>query len=304
MRKKYTILPVLAAALLLSFSAACGSDQTAQEETDTKPESEVSMIQSVNTSHGEMRYFRFGNEQGKPFVILPGLSLKSVMCASEAVAGAYALLAEEYDMYLIDRITEFPEGYDVYTMAMDTLEAFDQLGLKDVTVMGVSQGGMMAQIMASEKPELFSHLVLCSTTPSAETFNPEAFDEWQALAEKKDAAGLTESFGRYVYTPEFFEQFKDAILAQAEGVTDLDFSNFLISVKGTRSFDARERLGAVTCPVFVLGAGEDMVVGAQGARDLMDLLHCDGYIYEGKGHGVYDEAPDYLSRIKEFLDQN
>ena len=170
--------------------------------------------------------------------------------------------------------------------------------------MGVSQGGMMAQLMVSEKPELFSHLVLCSTTPSADTFNPEAFDEWQSLAEKKDAAALTESFGRYVYTPAFFEQFRDAILAQAEGVTDLDFQNFLISVKGTRSFDARERLGAVTCPAFVLGAGEDMVVGVQGARDLMDLLRCDGYIYEGKGHGVYDEAPDYLSRIKEFLDQN
>ena len=262
------------------------------------------MIQTLTTPHGEMHYFRFGNPEGKPYVILPGLSLKSVMGAADAVAGAYALLAEDYDMYLFDRITQYPDDYDIYGMAEDTIAAFDQLGLKDISVMGVSQGGMIAQIIAVQKPELISHLILCSTSPCIASGNSEALAEWQAFAEKKDASGLVESFGRYVYTPEFFEQFKDAILAQAEDVTDEEFRNFLISLNGMKDFDIRDQLGAVTCPAFVLGAGEDRVLGVQASRDLMDLLHCDGYIYEGKGHGVYDEAPDYLSRVKEFLDKH
>ena len=262
------------------------------------------MIQTLTTPHGKMQYFRFGNPKGKPYVILPGLSLKSVMGAADAVAGAYAMLAEDYDMYLFDRITQYPDDYDIYGMAEDTIAAFDQLDLKDISVMGVSQGGMIAQIIAVQKPELISHLILCSTSPYIASGNSEAFAEWKAFAEKKDASGLVESFGRYVYTPEFFEQFKDAILAQAEGVTDEEFRNFLISLNGMKDFDIRDQLGAVTCPAFVLGAGEDRVLGVQASRDLMDLLHCDGYIYEGKGHGVYDEAPDYLSRIKEFLDKH
>ena len=87
-------------------------------------------------------------------------------------------------------------------------------------------------------------------------------------------------------------------------MTDDEFRNFLISLNGMKDFDIRDQLDAVTCPAFVLGAGEDRVLGVQASRDLMDLLHCDGYIYEGKGHGVYDEAPDYLSRVKEFLDKH
>lgn len=296
------LLSVAAAALVLGSLSACRTAPA--EEPKPEPENEVSMIQTLTTPHGEMQYFRFGNPEGKPYVILPGLSLKSVMGAADAVAGAYAMLAEDYDMYLFDRITQYPDDYDIYGMAEDTIAAFDQLGLKDISVMGVSQGGMIAQIIAVQKPELISHLILCSTSPYIASGNAEAFAEWKAFAEKKDAAGLVESFGRYVYTPEFFEQFKDAILAQAEGVTDDEFRNFLISLNGMKDFDIRDQLGAVTCPTFVLGAGEDRVLGVQASKDLMDLLHCDGYIYEGKGHGVYDEAPDYLSRIKEFLDKH
>ncbi len=259
------------------------------------------MIQSVQTKHGEMKYVRFGNPEGPSFVILPGLSLTGVTGAGEAIAAAYAELAEDYDMILFDRITEFPAGYDLFTMADDAYEALELAGIEHPVLMGVSQGGMLAQLIAVNHPEAVSALILCSTVPSMKGVDPAAFDEWQRLAEARDAAGLAESFGRYVYTPEFFEQYKEPILAQGQGVTELDFRNFLISLAATRDFDVSDRLGAVTCPSFVLGAGEDRVLGVRGSYDLMELLGCEGYIYEGKGHGVYDEAPDYRSRIKTFL---
>ena len=63
-------------------------------------------------------------------------------------------------------------------------------------------------------------------------------------------------------------------------------------------------MSVITCPVFVLGAGEDQVVGVQASRDIAEKLGCEIYVYEGYGHGVYDEAPDYLSRIQSFLKEN
>ena len=46
---------------------------------------------------------------------------------------------------------------------------------------------------------------------------------------------------------------------------------------------------------------DDRVLGAQASVDLAEALNCPCYIYEGYGHGVYDEAPDYLARISAFL---
>ena len=36
---------------------------------------------------------------------------------------------------------------------------------------------------------------------------------------------------------------------------------------------------------------------------MAEKLNCEYYIYEGYGHGVFDEAPDYRSRTKEFIDR-
>ena len=52
----------------------------------------------------------------------------------------------------------------------------------------------------------------------------------------------------------------------------------------------------------MIAASDDRVLGAQ-VYDLIYQLQCESFIYEGYGHGVYDEAPDYLTHIKEFLDK-
>ena len=82
-------------------------------------------IETVKTAEFEMQYFRFGTG-ARPFVILPGLSVQSVMGAAEAVAGAYADFAEDYTVYVFDRRSELPETYSVYQMGLDTL--YNRLG--------------------------------------------------------------------------------------------------------------------------------------------------------------------------------
>lgn len=295
-RRKGTVL--LAAIAAASLFACSGKNEAAPAEEESS-----SLVRTLKTSQGDMRYIRFGNPEGDPFVILPGVSLRSVMNSAEAIKDAYDLFAEDYDVYVFDRLSVFPEGYDVNAMAASALEAIDQLSLSDVTLMGVSQGGMMAMIMASSAPEKIEALVLCSTAASLKYADPAVFEEWTRLAEEKNGTGLMESFGRYVYTPDFFNTYKDVIIAQGNDVSDLEFKNFLISMKGMEGFDITDRLSRISCPVFVLGAGEDKVLGAQASVDLMNTLGCEGYIYEGKGHGVFDEAPDYRPRIKEFLDR-
>ena len=94
------------------------------------------------------------------------------------------------------------------------------------------------------------------------------------------------------------------VLALGDGVTEQEYKNFVISLEGTEGFDCYEQLKDIRCPVLVIGASEDRVLGVQAAYDIIESLQCESFIYEGYGHGVYDEAPDYLTHIKAFLDEH
>jgi len=293
--------------LILSMFIITGCATDKKEESGTEEQGEEvmeeSLVKSVDLNGKEMEYIRFGNQEGDVLVILPGLSLKSVMGSAEAIAGAYGLLSADHEIYLFDHIKKEPEGYSIEDMAEDTIKAFESLGLEHIHLMGVSMGGMVSQVIALKRPELVDSLILCSTTSNVKDLDPEVFETWKKLGEEKDAKALMASFGEKVYSPSFYEQYKDIILAGAEGVTDEDFSNFLVSVNAISEFDVYDQLDQIQCPVLVLGAGEDQVVGVKSSLDIVEKLQCEYFIYEGYGHGVYDEAPDYQSHIKEFLDK-
>ena len=187
-------------------------------------------------------------------------------------------------------------------MAEDTLQALKAVGLKDVNIMGVSQGSMMALVMALREPETVHSLMLCS--PASRIDDPTTLDTWRKLAEERNTPALMEAFGEKVYTPSFFEKNRDIILTLGDGASEQEYKNYVISLEGTVGFDCYDQLKDIRCPVLVIGASEDRVLGVQAAYDIIESLQCESFIYEGYGHGVYDEAPDYLTHIKAFLDEH
>ena len=255
----------------------------------------------VEIEGGNMKYINFGNREGKKLVILPGLSLKSVMGSAELIEASYAIFKDEYDVYLFDHIEVEPEGYTIRDMAEDTYEAINKLGLEDINLMGVSMGGMVSLELSINHPEMVNSLLLCSTTSRFD--NKELFDTWKKYAEDKNDVAIMESFGENVYSPAVYEQNKDAIIESGKGASDQDFRNFIISIDAIENFDVYDELNKIKCPVLVLGADEDKVISVQDSIDMAEKLNCEYYIYEGYGHGVFDEAPDYRSRTKEFIDR-
>ena len=293
---------LLCAFLLVSAGCAKGNES---ETMDTEEEDRVIMnengINTVKFDNKEMNWFRFGNENGPKVIILPGLSLKSVMGSKDAVIGAYSLLAEDYDVYLFERIKVLPEKYDVHAMAEDTLRAVKAIGLKDVNIMGVSMGGMIALTMELIDPDTVHSMMLCSS--AAHVDDPAVLETWKKYAEERNLSALMESFGEYVYTPSFFEQYKDLIIASGDGASEQDYQNLITSIEGIVTFDCRDQLKDIHCPALVIGASEDRILGVQSSYDLVEPLKAECFIYEGYGHAAYDEAPDYLTHIKGFLDQ-
>ena len=58
-------------------------------------------IETVRTESFSMDFFRFGHGK-ETLVILPGLSVQSVMVFADAVAEAYQRLANDFTIYVFD----------------------------------------------------------------------------------------------------------------------------------------------------------------------------------------------------------
>ena len=262
-------------------------------------------IETIRTEDFSMQFFRFGHGS-KTLVILPGLSVQSVMGAADAIAAAYRPIEDAYTIYVFDRRAELPPHYTVRDMARDTAAAFRALGLKKVCLFGASQGGMMALVIAIEQPELVGRMVLGSSSAHVREEQYGVLEEWIRLARAGDRVGLYLAFGRELYPPAIFEQCRQTLIDAAGTVTDAELARFITLAEGTKGFDVVSELDRIQCPVLALGVYEDSVLDSDATMEIAEKLDVRPdfrlYMYIGYGHAAFDTAPDYKQRILRFFE--
>ena len=285
--------------LLLTGCSEEKENAPSEEETDEK---EV-IIDTVISEDVEMSYCRFGQGE-KVFVILPGLSVKSVAAGGESVAEAFKDFSEDYTVYLFDQRNDPPENYSVEQMAEDTAAIMKELGIEKASFFGASLGGMVAEEIAILHPEMCEKLVLGSTVLRANETLKAMVQAWIDLAEEKDAYGLNKAIDEAVYSEATMEAYGDILLANADSITEDEMEHFIRIASAILEFDIYDRADEIQCDVLVLASEGDQVTTLEGAREIVQLLECEYYYYGPEyGHAVYDEAPDYRERMLDFLNQ-
>ena len=247
-----------------------------------------------------LEYFSFG-EGKRHFVILPGLGTRSILFSAMPISAAYRAFAAEYTVWVIDRVKE-PEGCTMRDFARHTALALRQLGVENADVFGASMGGMVAQYLAIDYPELVRSLVLGSTlarsTPTAE----RVIGGWADAADVNTLRQLTGDMITRLYGAETVRKYGDALLHINDGVSEEELRRFRAQARAIATFDAYDELCKTRCPALVIGVDGDRVLGDKGSDELADALCCDQYMYPASwGHCAFDEAPDYKERILRFI---
>lgn len=255
---------------------------------------------TVPIRDGEMQYITFGTGP-KHFVMIAGMSMGGLTGLGSAVAEAYAMFAEEYTVTVFDRCTVLPEGTTVRDMAEQTAEAMAALGIRNADLMGASQGGMIALCLALDHPELVRTLVLSSSSARTNPTSEETFTLWRELGLAQDVPAVNRAFFARVCADAFLAE-NAALLASLENSgTPAQCLRFAVLAEACRTFDRFAELPKVTCPALVIGVRGDKVLSGEASEDLAAGLGCPVYLYEGYGHAVCDEAPDYKQRLWDFF---
>ena len=164
-----------------------------------------------------------------------------------------------------------PGPYTVDEMARDTIGVLDEAGIERAHVVGTSLGGMVAQELALPAPERVAKLVLVCTTPGGPQRRADAGRDGQAdrrgarSRAARRAAAVRRERARAAERPqEIVERILEHRLATAQSP-----AAWLAQASAGATFDALDRLPAITAPTLVLHGTADAVVDQRNA-ELLD----------------------------------
>ncbi len=258
---------------------------------------------SVRIGQTEMDYVRFGRGPGT-LILLPGLSdgLATVRGKALLLARPYRSFFEAFTVYMFSRKRQMPEDYSIRDMAADQAAALYALGVEHAGVMGVSQGGMVAQALAIGHPALVEKLVIAVSAPNANETVQANLDVWMKLAAQGDHKALMIDTAEKSYSEAYLKRLRKAYPVIGLIGRPKDYRRFLINARAIAGFDVRADLASIRCPTLILGGGNDHIVGAQAAREMHErIIGSKLHIYPRLGHAAYEEAPDFNDRIFRFL---
>ena len=257
---------------------------------------------SVTVGNSRVDYAAFG-KGGKPLVIIPGLSLRDVKGAGFGLALMYRMFAKEYRVYVIDKKSDIAENCTVSDLANDTVAVMKALGIKDAYVMGISLGGMIAQEIAIEHPELVKKLVLGVTSSRTNETMKNVVGNWISLAENGDFAGIVRDMLTVMYSKKYVKRYGWMFPILAKFSKPKNEERFIRLAKACLSCEAYDRLEKIKAPTLVLGGADDKLVTATASYEIAEKLACEIYMYEELGHSAYEEADDFNLRIQRFFSE-
>ena len=250
-----------------------------------------------------MYYVSFGKGT-RNLVALPGLSdgLATVKGKAWILSRPYRKYLQDYTVYMFSRKNDMPEGYSIRDMAEDQALAMRELGIDQACVLGVSQGGMIAQFLAVDHPEMTAKLILAVTAPNANPVLTENVSAWIGMAKRGDHRALMTDTAQKIYSEPYFRKYRAFLPLVARLTKPSSCDRFLKNALAILRFDARSELPKISCPTLIIAGSDDRAVGKDAAYRLKEAISdSELFVYEGLGHGAYEEAEDFYDRVFAFL---
>jgi pimeloyl-ACP methyl ester carboxylesterase len=199
----------------------------------------------------------------------------------------------------------------VEAMAADTVAFLDALGLATVDVFGYSLGGMVAQVIVQQRPDLVRRIILAGTAPAGDQGPAATGAVLQSAMEKADAQGKHPKHFLFFSPTATSQAAGDAFLARLDERTedrDAPVSNETIGAQLTalakwEQGTSPAGLTNVDKPVLVVNGDDDTMLPTTSSFHLAQLLpDAELSIYPDSGHGgIFQYHDVFVAQALAFL---
>lgn len=207
-------------------------------------------------------------------------------------------------------VSDYPkEGWTLKELAQDISLFIKELRLEPVTLIGHSQGGMIAILISALYPQLVSGMVLIST--SARQEYSERIERWHQIKEIimrnsfDEKESLFKTIQSIANTPHWLEANDTKAMNERKLMHLYDNIGlcFAIDAATIKRQDIRTYLPLVKCNTLVICGDHDKATPLDVHKEICDSIpHCQLVILKGVAHHPPTEAPiEVLQQIRLFL---
>ncbi len=200
--------------------------------------------------------------------------------------------------------TETSSPFTMEDLAHDVIALWDHLEIEQSHLLGISMGGMIAQLLTAQYPERVKRLILVSTAARKKWIDSMAEAGWgNTLDSVKEK--LT-----YYFAPSFIAKNKLLVEAMAKQILkEIETGRFAEAAKAQREamahFEGFTYLSRILAETLIIHGREDRVMAPEAARELHEhIRYSRTEIIDGAGHLLLAEAPKELySLVSDFVEE-
>jgi pimeloyl-ACP methyl ester carboxylesterase len=232
----------------------------------------------------EMYYETHGEENEVPLVLIMGLGADANWWMLQIPEFSKNYKVITFDNRDVGRTSKTNISYTVDTMAEDTFNLLDKLGVEKTHILGFSMGGMIAQAFALNYPEKVRSLILCSTI----SLGPKGLGVLRMWNE------LIETITRQAKNPVLEQLAKYCVQLPKE---------FLHQCEAVEKFDVIDRIRDIRAPTLVLIGDRDNIVPVWSAKEMASKIpNAEFKVLWGCGHTLFIEKWRAFNReVLKFL---
>lgn len=192
-------------------------------------------------------------------------------------------------------LTDCPgDAYWMGDLVGDAAALLDHLGLRGVTVMGLSIGGQVAQGLAAERPDLVSGLVLSNT--AARIGNEADWEARIAALRTGGIAAMADAILDRWFSRRFRADHQDELAAWRNMLCRTPLDGYLGCCHAIAHTDLLESTSGLALPCLALAGSEDRATPADMVRETAGLIPGARFtVIRGAGHLPCIEAPDSVA---------
>lgn len=180
--------------------------------------------------------------------------------------------------------------YTIADMAGDVVDVLRDAQVTRATIVGQSMGGMIAQHVALDHPEVVDAVVLFYTTPTREIIPSDALQpDFIVPRTREEAIEAFIEANRATASPAYeYDEKAQRTLAGLMWDRDPDQSGISRQRHAVDNFaDLRSRLHELAMPVALIHGRDDALIPPRGSLEITEkVAHAELHLYPGMGHEI------------------